>query len=268
MTAAADYRRYAGFACEAAEAAGAAILPHFRAPITVADKAAGRAAYDPVTEADRAAEAVIRERILRAFPGHGLLGEEHGRLAGREPWTWVIDPIDGTRSFIIGYLQWATLIALSDGTRPVVGVAHQPFVGETFIGIAGGGAQWRRGRERRSLRTRACASVSEAVIATTDPRHFASTRQRAALALATDGARLVRYGGDCYCYTQVAMGLVDIVIETGLQPYDIQALIPLIEEAGGVVTSWTGETCFDGGDVLACGDRALHAELVERMRRL
>jgi myo-inositol-1(or 4)-monophosphatase len=110
--------------------------------------------------------------------------------------------------------------------------------------------------------------VSEAVIATTDPRHFASTRQRAALALATDGARLVRYGGDCYCYTQVAMGLVDIVIETGLQPYDIQALIPLIEEAGGVVTSWTGETCFDGGDVLACGDRALHAELVERMRRL
>jgi myo-inositol-1(or 4)-monophosphatase len=106
------------------------------------------------------------------------------------------------------------------------------------------------------------------MIATTDPRLFVSPRQRAAYAIATDGARLVRYGGDCYCYTQLSMGLVDVVIETGLQAYDIQSLIPLIEAAGGVVTSWTGEPCHDGGDVLACGDARLHERLVERMRAL
>lgn len=264
----AAYAHYAAFAVATAEAAGAAILPHFRAAIAVTDKAAGRGAYDPVTEADRGAEAAIRAAIAREFPGHGILGEEHGQVAGREPWTWVIDPIDGTRSFILGQLHWATLIALNDGTRPVVGVTHQPFVGETFVGIAGAGAHWQRGGERRAMRTRACPGIAGAAVATTDPRHFASGRQRAAYALATDGARLVRFGGDCYCYTQLAMGLVDVVIETGLQPYDVQALMPLIEGAGGVITSWTGEPCAQGGDVLACGDARLHAWLVERLRRL
>jgi myo-inositol-1(or 4)-monophosphatase len=265
---AADYARYAEFAVAAAREAGEAILPHFRAPIAVTDKGAGTGTYDPVTEADRAAEQSIRAAIAHTYPGHGIHGEEHGKVAGREPWTWVIDPIDGTRSFILGQLHWATLLALNDGTRPVVGVTHQPFVGETFVGIAGGTAQWQRGSERRTMRTRACASVREAVVATTDPRHFASPRQRAAYDAASASARLVRFGGDCYCYTQLAMGLVDIVVETGLQPYDVQSLIPLIEAAGGAMTTWTGEPCDQGGDVLACGDRRLHAELVERMRRL
>lgn len=253
---------FVDFACAAAQAAGCAILPHFRAPITVDDKGGARG-YDPVTEADRAAESVIRRMIAQTYPGHGIHGEEQGRQAGREPYTWVIDPIDGTRSFILGQLHWATLIALHDGTRPVVGVTHQAFVGETFVGSAGL-AQWRRGDARRTLRTRSCASVQEAVVATTDPRHFESQRQRAAYAMATDGARLLRYGGDCYCYTQLAMGLVDIVIETGLQAYDIQSLIPLIEAAGGVVTDWRGGPCDGGGDVLACGDPALHAAIVAR----
>jgi myo-inositol-1(or 4)-monophosphatase len=265
---AAELARYAAFARQAAAEAGRAILPHFRVALDVADKAAGRGAYDPVTEADRAAETVIRAAIARAYPGHGILGEEHGRAAGSEAWTWVIDPIDGTRSFILGQLHWATLIALNDGARPVVGVAHQPFVGETFVGIAGGAATWHRGAEQRVLRTRSCASMAQAVVASTDPRHFASARQQATYAIATDAARLVRFGGDCYCYTQLAMGLVDIVIETGLQPYDIQALMPLIQSAGGVVTSWTGGDCSGGGDVLACGDPRLHAALLERMRSL
>ena len=254
---------YIAFACDAAVAAGAAILPHFRAPITVDDKAGGRG-FDPVTEADRAAESVIRAMIKRAYPAHGIHGEEQGREAGRERYTWVIDPIDGTRSFILGQLHWATLIALHDGMRPVIGVPHQPFVGETFVG-GPAVAQWRRGDARRRLFTRACARVQDAIVATTDPRHFESPRQQAAYAIATDGARLVRYGGDCYCYTQLAMGLVDIVIETGLQPYDIQSLIPLIESAGGVVTDWRGGPCDGGGDVLACGDPALHAALLARM---
>jgi myo-inositol-1(or 4)-monophosphatase len=257
---------YVEFACAAALAAGAAILPHFRAPIVVDDKGGARG-YDPVTQADRAAESVIRAMIFEAYPGHGIHGEEHGREAGREPYTWVIDPIDGTRSFILGQLHWATLIALHDGSRPVIGVTHQPFVGETFIG-APGIAQWRRGSERRALRTRRCARVQDAIVATTDPRHFESPRQQAAYACATSGARLVRYGGDCYCYTQLAMGLVDIVIETGLQPYDVQSLIPLIEAAGGVISDWRGGPCDGGGDVLACGDAQLHASIVARTRAL
>ena len=256
---------FAEFALQAARDAGAAILPHFRAPIDVDDKGGARG-YDPVTEADRAAEAVIRDAVRRRYPDHGIEGEEHGRQPGTSRYTWVIDPIDGTRSFILGQLHWATLIALHDGVRPVVGVAHQPYVGESFVAVDGS-AEWRRGEERRTLRARHCPRVEDAVVATTDPRHFRSEREGAAYAAATGGARLVRYGGDCYCYTQVAMGLVDIVIETGLQPYDIQALIPLIENAGGVVSDWEGGRCDAGGDVLACGDRALHAELLRRIAR-
>jgi histidinol-phosphatase len=252
------------FACDAARAAGDVILPHFRAPIPVDDKGGSRG-YDPVTEADRAAETLIRARIAAAWPRHGIHGEEHGRTVGVEPWTWVLDPIDGTRSFITGQLHWATLIALHDGTKPVVGVAHQPFVGETFVGVAGDFAQWRRGDERRDLSTRACGDRRAAIVCTTDPRHFATPRQQRAYEIATRDTRLVRFGGDCYCYTLLAMGLVDIVIETGLQPYDIQALIPLIEAAGGVVTDWAGNPCDQGGDVLACGDPRLHATLLRDM---
>ena len=258
----AQYAEYLEFACHVAEAAGRAILPHFREVIPVEDKGGARE-YDPVTEADRAAEAVIRAEIARAYPTHGILGEEHGRAQGTSPFTWVIDPIDGTKSFILGQLHWGTLVALNDGTRPVAGVMHQPFVGETFAGAIGEAAYRRRRAARRELRTRACARIGEAIVATTDPRHFRSVRQLDAYHVATDGARLVRYGGDCYCYTQLAMGLTDIVIETGLQPYDVQALIPLIEAAGGVITDWQGGRCDQGGDVLACGDPALHAALIE-----
>ena len=251
---------FAAFALQAARDAGAAILPHFRAAIAIDDKGGARG-YDPVTDADRAAEAAIRAAILARYPEHGVEGEEHGRHAGTSRYTWVIDPIDGTRSFILGHLHWATLLALNDGERPIVGVTHQPYVGESFVAV-NARAEWIRGDQRRELRVRRCARIEEAVVATTDPRHFDSPRQRATFAAATTGARLIRYGGDCYCYTQLAMGLVDIVIETGLNAYDIQALIPLIENAGGVVTDWQGGRCDRGGDVLACGDAALHAQLL------
>ena len=251
---------FAAFALQTAIDAGAAILPHFRAPIDVEDKGGDRG-YDPVTEADRGAEAVIRTAIANRYPEHGIEGEEHGRHPGSSPFTWVVDPIDGTRSFILGGLHWGTLIALNDGTRPVVGVTHQPFVGESFVAV-GGRSEWRRGAERRSLATRRCPRLDVASVVTTDPRLFKSARERAAFAAASDGARLIRYGGDCYCYTRLAMGLVDVVIETGLHAYDIQALVPLIENAGGVVTNWEGGRCDRGGDVLACGDPALHAELL------
>jgi myo-inositol-1(or 4)-monophosphatase len=257
---------YLAFACRTALSVAPVILPHFRRAVDVEDKG-GPLGYDPVTVADRAAEAMIRDAIATVYPTHGMLGEEHGHEPGTSPYTWVIDPIDGTKSFILGYLHWGVLLALNDGTRPIVGVACQPFVGEIFYAANGGPAYWQRGDEKRPLRTRRCDGIAQAVVATTDPRQFQSPAERAALAAVSGKARFTRYGGDLYCYTQLAMGLVDVVIETGLAPYDIQALVPLIEGAGGIVTGWRGETCYGGGSVLACGDPRLHAELLKRIAK-
>ena len=259
-----DFSAYVEFAYRTAIAAGEAILPHFRQPIDVDNKDLD-GGFDPVTVADRAGETVIRRAIANAYPSHGIDGEEHGRQQGVTPWTWVIDPIDGTKSFVLGHLHWGVLIALNDGTAPVVGVAYQPFVAEAFVAHAGGPAEWRRGRERRRLATRKCPRIEDAHVVTTDPRYFVPARERAAFAAVTEGARFTRYGGDLYCYTQLAMGLCDIVIETGLKPYDVQALIPLIRSAGGVITNWQGGPCQQGGDVLACGDPVLHEALLARI---
>ena len=260
-----DQRRYLDFAWHTAMDAGAVILPHFRATIAVEDKR-NFMGYDPVTIADRAAEDVIRQAVKRAFPDHGIHGEERGREPGTSALTWVIDPIDGTKSFILGQHHWATLLALHDGRAPVVGVVHQPFVGESFVGAAGGPAQWRRGDERRTLATRACPRLGDAIVVTTDPRQFRTPAEIAALRAVSDDARFLRYGGDCYCYTQLAMGFVDVVIENGLQPYDVQALIPVVEGAGGRITDWRGGDCDQGGAVLATGDPALHEQLLRRLR--
>ncbi|MCC6193718.1 MAG: histidinol-phosphatase [Burkholderiales bacterium] len=257
---------YLAFARATAERAGAAILPHFRAELEVEDKR-NFMGYDPVTVADRAAEQVIRDAIKEAYPDHGIHGEEHGRAPGTSAYTWVIDPIDGTKSFILGQLHWGVLIALHDGAAPVLGVAYQPFVGEMFEGVAGACAHWRRGEWSRRLRTRSCAAIGDAIVATTDPRQFQTAAEQAALAVVSRDARLLRYGGDCYCYTQLAMGLVDVVIENGLQAYDIQALIPIIQAAGGVVTDWSGGRCDEGGRVVACGDPALHALLLKLLQK-
>ena len=249
------------FAQRVARQAGAAILPHFRAALDVEDKG-GTGGYDPVTVADHAAESVIRSAIASAYPDHGIRGEEHGWQKGASKYTWVIDPIDGTRSFILGQLHWATLIALHDGDGIVVGVAHQPFVGESFVASAGGTAEWRRGGEQRTLRTRRCGSVDHAVVACTDPKMFKTAPERAAFDRVADRARLTRWGGDCYAYCLLAMGLIDIVIESSLHAYDVQALIPIVEGAGGVMSTWTGARCDEGGMVLACGDRSLHSQVL------
>ncbi|MEP7064098.1 MAG: histidinol-phosphatase [Betaproteobacteria bacterium] len=255
-------QQHLDFALALAQRAGEAILPHFRQPIVIDDKGGARG-YDPVTAADRDAETVIRDGIAQAYPTHGVLGEEHGRRAGASAYTWVIDPIDGTRSFILGQMHWATLIALRDATGPIVGVAHQPYVGESFVAIAGGAAEWRRGDARRVLRTRGCASVGEAVLASTTPDMFATLATQAGFARVRTRAKLTRFGGDCYAYCLLAMGLIDVVVESSLQPYDIQALMPIIEGAGGVVTTWRGTRCDDGGDVVACGDPSLHPRILE-----
>lgn len=252
---------YMDFAHAMAVAAGAAILPHFRVAIDVEDKGSP-AGYDPVTVADRAAEQVIRAEIARAYPDFGIRGEEFGWEKGASPYTWVIDPIDGTKSFILGQLHWATMVALHDGERVVCGVVHQPYVGESFVASVDGTAEWRRGTERRKLRTRRCAKLEDAIVACTHPGVFRTAEERAAFDRVAGRARMTRWGGDCYVYCLLAMGFIDLVIESTLQAYDVQPLIPIITSAGGVITSWTGERCDEGGTVVACGDPSLHAEVL------
>jgi myo-inositol-1(or 4)-monophosphatase len=247
--------QYLEFAYRTAVAAGASTLPHFRVPIAVDDKGAGN--YDPVTAADREAETVIRAAIAREFPDHGIRGEEHGAERGRSRLTWVIDPVDGTRSFITGQLHWGLLIALHDGAHVACGVMHQPYVGETFLAVRGGPARFRRGSHERTLATRRCASLGDAVLAATSPSIFETEDERAAFGRVSARARLTRFGGDCYAYCLLAMGLIDVVIEAGLHAWDIQALIPIVEGAGGVVTAWDGGSCEEGGQVVACGDPSL-----------
>ncbi|HUY29332.1 MAG TPA: histidinol-phosphatase [Candidatus Binataceae bacterium] len=254
---------FTAFAVRLGEIAGRAILPYFRAAIDI-DNKAGAGSYDPVTIADRSAETAIREEIARVYPTHGILGEEHGAKPGRDRLTWIIDPIDGTRAFIIGQLHWGVLIALSDGERPTLGMMHQPFTGETFTGSRLG-AEWRRGAERRALHTRACPRIEAAAVSATDPAMFKSGAERDAFRALAARARMRRYGGDCYSYCLVAAGLIDLVIEAGLQPYDIQPVIPIIEGAGGIVTSWSGKSAAGGGQCVAAGDPALHRVALEML---
>lgn len=248
-------------ALEAAELAGAATLPFFRTGANVDDKRsqaeAGRA-FDPVTEADRAAEAIVRERLGSAFPEHGFFGEESGFVEGNGL-TWVVDPIDGTRGFITGMLHWGVLLGLFDGQGPVLGVMHQPFTGESFFGAAGR-AGYLRGGEQRTLRVRPCASLADAALGVTTPRIFQRDERRAAFDRIDGRVRFTRLGGDCYNYSLLAMGCLDLVVEDSLQPYDIQALVPIVQGAGGRITSWSGGDPSMGGAVVAAGDARVHDE--------
>ena len=250
------------FAEELADLSGKTILPHFRERIDVHNKHS-TGGFDPVTEADRAAEEAIRARIKIRYPTHGIVGEEHGVETGTSHYTWVLDPIDGTRAFVCGMAQWGTLIALNDSTRPVIGVLDQPYTSERWV-AAGGTSMFRDGRGHRStLKTRACSSLAEAVLSTTSPvGYFNAVEQKAFWSL-SDRARLTRFGGDCYAYGLLAMGFIDVIVEATLKSWDIQALIPIVENAGGIVTTWDGKPAFDGGRVVACGDPKLHAAVLE-----
>lgn len=250
---------YQAFAERLADAAASAIKPYFRAELQVEDK--GSTLFDPVTVADKAAERAMRELIRAEYPTHGILGEEEEASLGSSALTWVLDPIDGTRAFITGLPLWGTLIALNDGQRPVLGVMNQPFTGERYIGLPGGA--WRNGAP---LRTRPCASLSKARLMCTTPDMFDTPVRRQAFDAVASQAQLLRFGGDCYAYCMLASGFVDAIVEASLQPYDVQALMPIIEGAGGVMTSWDGSSAQNGGTVVACGDPQLHAQLVEMLR--
>jgi len=249
------------FAHHLADLSGAAILPHFRSLLKVEDKGGG-AGFDPVTEADQAAELAIRSALADRYPDHAIVGEEFGDRDGNADYRWVIDPIDGTRAFIMGFPLWGTLIGLTYKGAHVLGIMDQPFVKERFWCDAA--ASYARGPlgETR-LKTRACAALHEAIFATTHPDLFVETIDRRGFHNLKQRVRMTRYGGDCYLYAMLAAGHLDVVAEVGLKPHDIAALIPIIERAGGVVTDWTGGPPGSGGRILACGDRQLHVQALQ-----
>ena len=250
------------FAIHLSAIAAQEILPHFRTDVGIVNKAAG--GFDPVTVADRNAEAAIRREIARAYPDHGVLGEEFGAADGAGRFQWVIDPIDGTRAFVLGQLHWGTLIALNESGRPIVGVMHQPFTAETFVGSTGG-CELRRNGTIRMLATRRAGSLAQTTICATDPTMFDEPRSQAAFVRVAKQARSVRYGGDCYTPCLVAAGYADLVIEAGMKPWDIQPLIPIVEGAGGVITDWAGGDPRNADRVIVAGDRTLHAAVVEAL---
>jgi len=253
---------FATFVDQLADASGDAIKPFFRTSLSVDDKG-GTRGFDPVTAADRAAESAMRALIHRMFPGHGIVGEEFGDEKADAEFVWVLDPIDGTKSFISGMPAWGTLIALMRSGTPVYGMMHQPFIGERFFGD-GSRANYRGPVGKRALTVRPCASLREAVLYTTSPL-LMDEPDRVAFGKVEKQARLSRYGGDCYAYCMVAAGQIDLVIETGIKPYDIAALIPIIAGAGGIVTTWEGEPAQSGGRIIAAGDKRIHAEAMKML---
>jgi myo-inositol-1(or 4)-monophosphatase len=263
---AAEFQAIVRVAHEAADISGPLILKHFRKPMPVENKAGG-GAFDPVTKADRGAEKAISQALAVRFPDHGIVGEEFGTKPGSSPYQWIIDPIDGTRSFIIGSPLWGTLIGVLKDGIPIFGLMDQPFTGERFWSgdktayhSVGGGRPMR-------LKTRQCSRIEDAMLASTHPDLFASAEESATLSALKTKARLTRYGGDCYNYCLLAAGLIDIIVEPGLKPYDIVALIPIIERAGGMVTTWTGASASEGGDIIATGDARLHEDALAMINR-
>ena len=261
---------FAQFVDELATLSGEAILPFFRTSMTPADKSRG-GVFDPVTEADRAAEVAMRRMIEATFPSHGIIGEEFGATRADAEYVWVLDPIDGTKSFISGLPMWGTLIGLNQRGRPCYGMMHQPFTRERFFSD-GAVASWRgpshrpgEDIEERKLKTRACATLAQATLMTTSPR-LVPEPLRAAYFQVEEKVRLVRYGGDCYGYCALAAGHVDLVIEANLKPHDVVALIPIIEGAGGIVTTWDGGDAAQGGAIIAAGDKRAHAAAMEILR--
>ncbi len=244
------------FVDELATVSGEAILPFFRTALAVEDKKGGRE-FDPVTAADRAAESAMRSLIHRTFPAHGIIGEEFGDERADAEYVWVLDPIDGTKSFISGLPMWGTLIALMHHGAPVLGMVHQPFMHERFTGD-GGSALYRGPTGERKLMVRRCTALINAVLFTTSPR-LMNTSDRNLFGRVEEMVRLSRYGGDCYAYCMLAAGHIDLVIETEIKPHDIVPLIPIISGAGGVVTTWDGGRPEAGGRIIAAGDRRVHA---------
>ena len=259
-----EWNNLAAFAHGLAKRAGEKILPHFREPGLVDNKQHG--GFDPVTEADRSGEQAMRELIEETYPDHGITGEEFAAKPAKSGFNWVLDPIDGTRSFICGMPTWTTLIGLTLEGKAVLGVVSQPFIGEVFVG--GPFGSWsKHGSVERRLAVRPAAGIGEAVLTTVAPEIYRSERQRRVLEDMRRQVRMTRFGGDAYFFAMLAAGFVDIAMDAGLASYDVAALVPIVQGAGGIITTWDGLDATDGGDIVAAASPELHAAALAIMRQ-
>jgi histidinol phosphatase-like enzyme (inositol monophosphatase family) len=246
-----------------ADAAGSAILPHFRRPDLEAHNKEANG-FDPVTVADREAEQAMRAVLAKYRPDDGIWGEEFGQHPGQSGRTWVLDPIDGTRGFISGTPTWGVLIALSGDNGPILGIIDQPYTGERFVG-GPGVAEMTGPMGKSALSTRTTPVLDQAILFTTFPE-VGTTAEQAGFTAVSRRVKLTRYGMDCYAYALLAAGHVDLIIEAGLNAYDIQGPIAVIEAAGGIVTDWQGRPAYQGGRALAAANLDLHAAALKILR--
>lgn len=249
-----------------ADAARSAILPHFRSPGLLTDNKMSDGAFDPVTQADRAAELAMRNVINDLRPEDAILGEEYAAQAGASGLTWVLDPIDGTRAFLAGAPTWGVLIGVSDANGPIYGIIDQPYIGERFEG-GFGRAELCGPQGRKALQARGDRPLADAILFTTFPE-LGTDAEGAAFADVANRVKLTRYGLDCYAYSMLALGQVDLVIEAGLHAYDVGAPIAVIEAAGGLVTDWQGGPAHGGGRVLAAAGRQQQDAALEILSRV
>lgn len=242
-----------------ADAARQKTLPLFRTALEVTAKLDD----SPVTVADRSAEASMRQLLGAQVPSHGILGEEHGRERMDAEYLWVLDPIDGTKSFITGSPLWGTLVALLHRGQPVLGLVDMPVLGERWLGLRGQATLC----NGQPVRVSDCRKLASARIYTTSPDAFQPGEWAAFDALSRTCA-LRRFGGDCYSYAQLAGGHIDLVVEAGLQPYDYLAMVSLIQSAGGVMTDWAGQPLGvdSDGRVVAAATTELHAQALAALR--
>ncbi|HWA19938.1 MAG TPA: histidinol-phosphatase [Devosia sp.] len=247
---------------EAATAASAPTLTGFRTPLAVDNK--WTTGFDPVTDADRDAETAIRTVIARHFPAHGIIGEEWDPKASSGDYDWIVDPIDGTRAFISGVPVWGTLIGLMHKGRAVAGLMAQPFTGEIWIAIGGAG-EFHHGGTTAPLRTSGVTDLAKAKMTATSPELFVRSGGNVPAIWDRIYASTLqtRWGLDCYGYCLVASGHIDLAVEAGLKNVDIAPLVPIIESAGGVVTTWTGDAPEKGGNIVAAATPALHKAALE-----
>ncbi|MGH6940496.1 histidinol-phosphatase [Hypericibacter sp.] len=256
MTSAKVPSEFVSFAHELAEASGKVIARYFRQPIDIITKED----LSPVTIADRETESAMRALIKARFPGHGIVGEEHGTEKRDAEFVWVLDPIDGTKSFISGRPLFGTLIALCQNGRPVLGVIDHPAIGERWIGAHGHPTQF----QGKPVRVRACPDLSKASLFASSPEMFEPEDQPRYWRL-REACKMSVYGSDCYHYGIIASGFGDVAIEANMGIYDYLSTVPVIEGAGGVVTDWQGNPLTMASDdkVLACGDARAHEKVLK-----
>lgn len=251
-------------AAEMADTARRVTMRYFRKHNLQSENKAGAGAFDPVTIADRACERALREILARKRPFDGILGEEEADVESKSGLTWVIDPIDGTRAFMSGMPCWGVLIAVNEGAAPVYGIVDQPFTEERLIGGFNTASYEHRENPATQLCTRNTATLENAILYSTFPE-IGTPEERTRFEAVRDQVQLTRYGTDCYGYALVAMGHIDLVIEAGLNPFDVQAPIAVVEAAGGIVTDWNGNPAYDGGQILAAANRDIHAQALEHL---